>query len=280
MSYLAPPDIAKTACDLGEKKGKMSVGKMIIPGILAGAYIAFAALAATVIGSGWVGDWATSGLNKAAGAFAFTVGLILVVVAGSELFTGNNMYLAISKMAGKTTWGGLLKNWGTVYVANFIGAMIVVSIAFFGGFLFLNGDLSAIGAKAVATAQAKVSLTWGAAFLKGIGCNWLVCLAVWMSLGAQDVVGKIFSCFFPIFTFVLIGFEHSVANMFFIPIGILAANGTVDVLTWGNFVFSNLIPVTLGNIVGGGLFVGIFYSLVYLKKSKENKIDANQNKAA
>ncbi len=269
MSFLAPNEIAKSASAIGEKKGKMTTAKIILPGILAGAYIAFAAVACLTIGSGWVGDWAASGLNKACGAFAFTVGLILVVVAGAELFTGNNMYVAVSLLDGKTTGPQLLRNWVVVFITNFIGALIIVAIVYWGGFLFQNGELSAFGAKAVATAQTKVSYDWGAAFLRGIGCNWLVCLAVWMSLGAQDIIGKIFACFFPIFTFVLSGFEHSVANMFFIPAGILAAQGSVDVLTFGNFITANLIPVTLGNIVGGAIFVGMFYFFTYLYAEKK-----------
>ena len=277
MSFFAPNEIAKSASNLGEKKGKMSVAKISLPGILAGAYIAFAAVACLTIGSGWVGDWAASGLNKAAGAAAFTVGLILVVVAGAELFTGNNMYVAISFLERRTTLPQLLRNWIAVFIANFIGALIIVAIVYWGGFLFQNGELSAFGAKAVATAQTKMSYDWGAAFLRGIGCNWLVCLAVWMSLGAQDIIGKIFACFFPIFTFVLCGFEHSVANMFFIPTGILAAQGSVDILTFGNFFTANLIPVTLGNIVGGAIFVGMFYYFTYLhadRKADKSKSDS------
>lgn len=270
MSFLAPNEIAKTVSALGEKKGKMSVGKLILPGILAGAYIALAAVACITIGAGWVGDMASSGLNKAAGASAFTVGLILVVVAGAELFTGDNMYCAVSFFDKKTTIGGLLRNWITVYFTNFIGAMVVVGIIYFGGFLVSGGDPSAFATKAIAIATGKCSLSWGQAFVRGIACNWLVCLAVWMAVAAQDVVGKIFACFFPIFTFVLCGFEHSVANMFFIPMGIVAANGSVDVLTISNFVFGNLIPVTLGNIVGGGIFVALVYYLIYLKGADAN----------
>lgn len=265
MSFLAPNEIAKTVSTLGEKKGKMSVGKLIFPGLLAGAYIALAAVACITIGAGWVGDWAASGLNKAAGAAAFTVGLILVVVAGAELFTGDNMYCAVSYLDKKTTLSELLRNWITVYFTNFIGALVVVTMIYLGGFLLANGEPSAFAVKAIAIATGKCSLTWGQAFFRGIFCNWLVCLAVWMAVGAQDVIGKIFACFFPIFTFVLCGFEHSVANMFFIPMGIIAANGTVDVLTVSNFFMGNLIPVTLGNIVGGGIFVGMVYYFMYLK---------------
>ncbi len=269
MSFLAPNEIGKSVSDIGAKKGNMSIGKMCLPGILAGAYIAFAAVACLTIGSGWVGDWAASGLNKAAGAAAFTVGLILVVVAGAELFTGNNMYVAMSFFDKRTSIGGLLKNWVFIFIFNFIGALLIVAIIYFGGFLFQNGELSAFGAKAVATATAKSSLSWGEAFFRGIGCNWLVCLAVWMAVGSQDVLSKMFSCFFPIFTFVLCGFEHSVANMFFIPMGIIAANGSVDVLNITHFLTGNLLPVTLGNIVGGAIFVAMFYYFIHLHGAKK-----------
>ncbi|MDO4541478.1 MAG: formate/nitrite transporter family protein [Bacillota bacterium] len=269
MSFLPPNEIAKSASAIGEKKGKMTTGKIILPGILAGAYIAFAAVACLTIGSGWVGDWAASGLNKAAGAAAFTVGLIMVVVAGAELFTGNNMYVAMSLFDGKTTAPQLLRNWVVVFISNFVGSLIIVAIIYWGGFLFQDGQLTAFGTKAVATATSKASLDWGAAFLRGVGCNWLVCLAVWMAIGAQDVIGKIFACFFPIFTFVLCGFEHSVANMFFIPLGVVAAQGSVDVLTVANFFTANLIPVTLGNIVGGAIFVAMFYYFTHLHAEKK-----------
>lgn len=269
MSCLAPNEIAQKASEAGEKKGKMTVKQIFLPGILAGAYIAFAAAACITMASGWVGDWASSGLNKAAGAMPFTVGLILTVVAGAELFTGNNMFVAMSFLDRRTSGFQLFRNWTAVFFANFVGALLLVTMIYFGGFLFQNGELTAFGVKAVATAQAKCSLSWIAVFMRGIGCNWLVCLAVWMALGSQDIVSKIFSCFFPIFVFVLCGYEHCIANMFFIPLGIIGAQGTVEVLNMSNFIFGNLIPATLGNIVGGAIFVAMFYYFIHLHAGKK-----------
>ena len=268
MSFLPPKEIAETALTIGEKKGKMTVSAIFWPGILAGAYIAFAALACLTVSAGWVGDWAASGLNKAAGAAVFAVGLMMVVIAGAELFTGNNMYVAVSFFAGRTRALELIRNWTAVFFTNFIGALVLAAIVYWGGYLFQDGALTAFGTKAVAVAETKVGYSWAAAFLRGVGCNWLVCVAVWMSVGAQDIAGKIFACFFPIFTFVLCGFEHSVANMFFIPLGLLAAKGSVASLTLSAFFVRNLIPVTLGNIVGGGIFVAMFYYLTYLRAKK------------
>ena len=268
MSFLAPAEIAETVSAVGEKKGKMSFFAILWPGILAGAYIAFGSLACLTASAGWVGDWAASGLNKAAGAAVFPIGLMLTVIGGAELFTGNNMFLAMSFFDHKTSGLNLIRNWVVVFFTNFIGAMIRVGIVYWGGYLFTDGTLSSFGVKAVAVAETKVGYDWGAAFVRAIGCNWLVCLAVWMATGAKEIISKIFSCFFPIFIFVLCGFEHSVANMFFIPLGILAAKGSVASLTLSNFLFANLIPVTLGNIVGGGIFVAMFYYLAYLRKKK------------
>ena len=186
-----------------------------------------------------------------------------------------------SALNGQASWGGLLYNWVVVWCANFLGSVLLVYIIF-GGMYWIGGDaLTAHGIKALAIAKGKLSLTWSAAFLRGICCNWLVCLAVWLAFASKDVVGKIFGIFFPIMAFVSSGFEHSVANMFFIPMGITIANAapelaasalnmsTEQVLAmynYGNFLMANLIPVTLGNIVGGALFVGGFYWYVFLRK--------------
>jgi formate/nitrite transporter len=209
------------------------------------------------------------------------------------------MACAISAMNGQASWGGLLINWIVVFIANFIGSVLLVYIIFWGGY-WSQADaagaitLTAMGTKALTIAKGKLALTWGQAFFRGILCNWLVCLAVWMAFAAKDIVGKIFAIFFPIMAFVASGFEHSVANMFFIPMGITIAhanpavvaaatkidaktnaavslfNMTPDQVTqffsYANFFSANLLPVTLGNIVGGAIFVGGFYWLAYLRK--------------
>jgi formate/nitrite transporter len=284
MGFLTPGEIAVAACNAGKNKTELPFAKMFILGILAGVYIGFGANLATKIGS--CTDAGTSGNVFLFGA-VFSVGLMLVVLAGAELFTGNNMACFAAACNRQATWGGLLYNWVTVYISNFIGSVLLVYIVF-AGMYWMAVDpttgavgVSAMGAKAVAIAKGKMSLTWSAAFFRGICCNWLVCLAVWLAFASKDLIGKIFGIFFPIMAFVSSGFEHCVANMFFVPMGIVIANkvpaaiaGDVgmapDAVTaffsYGHFMTANLVPVTLGNIVGGALFVGGVYWYVYLKK--------------
>ena len=279
MSFLSPAEIAVAACNAGKVKAEMAFSKLFILGILAVVYIGFGANLATKIGS--MEAAGTSGGQFLFGA-TFSIGLMMVVIAGSELFTGNNMACFISAMNGQAGWGGLLYNWVVVWTANFVGSVLLVYIIFYGGFWGSESGLAAHGIKALGIAQAKMSLTWGACFCRAICCNWLVCLAVWMAFAAKDIVGKIFAIFFPIMGFVASGFEHCVANMFFIPMGITIANAAPELVatqfgmsvaevtsffSYGNFFTANLIPATLGNIVGGALFVGGIYYFVYMKKS-------------
>ena len=186
---------------------------------------------------------------------------MLVVIAGSELFTGNCGVITPSCLTSKAKWTGLLKNWVTVYIGNFIGSLFV---AFFLGYLSnLFGKDPYLGA-VQGIAAGKVGLTFGQAFWRAVGCNWLVCLAVWLAVSATDITGKVWGIWFPIMAFVAIGFEHSIANMFFVPLGMFyGAN-----VSWGQFLLNNLVPVTLGNIVGGGLFVGVIYWYLYGRASK------------
>lgn len=281
MNFMTPAEISAAVCNAGKAKTELPIMKMIILGILAGAYIGFGANLATKIGS--MEAAGTSGGQFLFGA-VFSVGLMLVVIAGAELFTGNNMACFASVLNGQASWGGLLYNWVVVWLANFAGSLLLVYIIFWGMFWATGMDgaaLSAMGVKALAIAKGKLTLTWGAAFFRAIGCNWLVCLAVWMAFAAKDVIGKIFGIFFPIMAFVSSGFEHSVANMFFIPMGITIANKVPEasalamdmspdallaIFNYGHLMTANLIPVTLGNIVGGAFFVGTFYWYVYLKK--------------
>lgn len=302
MNFFGPPEVAGVCAGTGEKKAALSFGKLFILGILAGAYIGFGANLATVIGND-VPKYLGNGFGQFIFGAVFSTGLMLVVIGGAELFTGNNMFMMIGALNGSNGWGVLLYNWIVVWIANFVGSLLLVFIllgGFYGYFdaapavgLF-NG---AVGAKAIAVALGKVKLTWTAAFCRAILCNWLVCMAVWLAVASKDVVGKVFGIFFPIMAFVASGFEHSVANMFFIPMGIMvshipgvvnfAAQATVvagsapDVaaaaiaaykdslaaLTWNAFLIKNLIPVTLGNIVGGSIFVGSVYWYTYLKKA-------------
>jgi len=284
MNFLTPAEVAAAAANTGKVKSTMSMAKLFVLGILAGVYIGFGANLATVIGSSWPAEF--GGLNKFFFGAVFSVGLMLVVIGGAELFTGNNMFLAISALNGQATWGGLLYNWVVVYIANFVGSLLLMAIIFAGAYYSnADGSLSAIGIKAVAIAKGKLGLSWGQAFFRAIGCNWLVCLAVWLAIAAKDVGGKVFGIFFPIMAFVSSGFEHCVANMYFVPMGLQIANANpgavvaveslkmaspeavTSLFTYGNFISKNLIPVTLGNIVGGAIFVAAFYWFVYLKKS-------------
>jgi formate/nitrite transporter len=259
---------------------KVGVGKITSPwlsvlvlGVLAGAYIAFGGMLASTVTFDLAAR-AGTGLTRLVSGAVFSLGLMLVVIAGAELFTGNNL-MVTSAMAGSIGIGRMLQRWALVYAANFVGAVMLAFLFVFSGLWKTSGG--ALGAYAVEVAAAKVNLPFVEALLRGIGCNWLVCLAVWMALASRQVIGKIFAVFFPIMGFVALGFEHSVANMYFIPAGILlktfaglpAADpaGPVD-LGWSAFLVKNLLPVTIGNIVGGGLFVGMGYWGAYLRSPK------------
>jgi formate/nitrite transporter len=267
----APKTIAETVAQtVGVAKATSPWLTVFVLGILAGAYIGFGGLLSTTVTFDMASKWGI-GFTKILGGAAFSVGLMLVVIAGAELFTGNNLMVS-SVMMKEITFSTMLKRWGVVFLANFIGSIIIALVFYFSG-LWKTGD-GALGAAAVKTAYNKVALSFGEALWRGIGCNWLVCLAVWMALAARQIIGKIFAIFFPIMAFVAIGFEHSVANMYFIPTGILLMNGAgygsvpgVDpnILGWVNFLWRNLLPVTIGNIIGGGVFVGMSYWGAYLR---------------
>ena len=280
MNFQTPAEVAAAVCTTGKVKAEMPIMKMVLLGILAGVYIGFGANLATRVASASQG----TGLDIFLFGAVFSVGLMMVVIGGAELFTGNNLFCAGAVMHGQTSMGLLLLNWTVVFFTNFLGSLLLVYIIFNANYWGDASALTAQGAQAVAIAKGKMSLDWYQAFLRGILCNWLVCMAVWLAVAAKDVIGKIFSCFFPIMAFVSSGFEHSIANMFFIPMGIhiaqaapeaaaaaekvgmASAGDVVSFFTYGNFIMSNLIPVTLGNIFAGAVFVGGFYWFVYLRK--------------
>ncbi|MBO8159034.1 formate/nitrite transporter family protein [Thermosyntropha sp.] len=283
MNYHTPEETAVLAVNAGSKKASLPVYKMILLGILAGVYIGFGANIAIKIGS-------APDSNSALGIFlygaVFSIGLMLVMICGAELFTGNNMTCFMAVLDGKATVGGLFRNWVVVYLSNFIGSVLLAYIVFLAMFWVTHDPsgtviLSPVGEKAVYIAKNKMGLSFSAAFMRGILCNWMVCLAVFMALAAKDIVGKIFGIFFPIMAFVSSGYEHCVANMFYVPYGIIVAKAAPhatasslgisaaeinNIFTYGHFITSNLIPVTLGNIVGGAIFVGTFYYFVYIKQ--------------
>jgi formate/nitrite transporter len=268
----SPKEVAQNYIAIGAAKTKLSIGKMLWLGILAGMFIAFAGVASTVAPA----TVQSASLAKLLGAMVFPGGLAMVLIAGSELFTGNCLII-IPVLEKQATWGGMLKNWLFVYIGNLIGSLLVAWLVFGGHTLGLFG--AAVAGKAIDTAAAKVALSFGDAFIRGILCNFLVCIAVWMAFAAKDVVGKIVGLFFPIMFFVLCGWEHSVANMYFIPAGLLASTNAdylvkataknIADLTWGAFFIKNLIPVTLGNIVGGSILVGLGYWFTYLRPDKK-----------
>lgn len=273
----SPKEIAQNYIAIGTAKTKMPISKMLILGILAGMFIAIAGIASTVASATLTGS-----IGKLLGAAVFPGGLAMVLIAGSELFTGNTI-IVLPVCCKQARISGMLKNWVFVYLGNFIGSIVIAALVFYGGTLGLFDN--AAGGAAINTAVAKVSLTFDDAFIRGILCNFVVCIAVWMSFAAKDVVGKVAGIFFPIMIFVLLGWEHSVANMYFIPAGILAAGNEaylaaskfaadVSALTWGSFFFKNLLPVTLGNIVGGSVLVGLGYWFVYIRDEMKEKAAA------
>ena len=274
MEDKAPKTIAETVAQtVGVSKATSPWFTVFVLGILAGSYIGFGGLLSTTVTFDMAAKWGL-GFTKILGGAAFSVGLMLVVIAGAELFTGNNLMVS-SVMSREITFSAMAKRWGIVYLANFIGSIVVALLFYFSG-LWKTGD-GALGAAAVKVAYNKVALSFGEALWRGIGCNWLVCLAVWMALAARQIIGKIFAIFFPIMAFVAIGFEHSVANMYFIPTGILLINAggianiagvDLSILGWVNFFWRNLLPVTIGNIIGGAVFVGMSYWGAYLRPVK------------
>ncbi len=275
--FVMPADLAKSLVEVSEKKASIPVVKLFVLGILAGIYIGFAAHLATVVGTGTFG-WL--GFKKFIIGSVFSVGLMLVMIPGSELWTGNNL-MVVGLLQRKITLGGLLKNWTAVYLGNIVGSVILAFIIAKSSGL-LDG---AVGGTAINLAYGKVATQIEgvshnyAYFFKAIGCNWLVCLAVMMALAAKDIAGKVLAIYFPIMAFVASGFEHCVANMYFIPAGIFAkgfnnaviASGQsverLQTLNWSTMWTQNLLTVTVGNFVGGALFVGVVYWYLYVKDS-------------
>jgi formate transporter len=285
VDALLPPDMARRAEAIGIRKAKQDFWMMLALAVLAGAFIAAGAFYATTV---WAGGSALPyGVNRLLGGLAFCLGLILVVVAGAELFTGNNL-IVMAWAARKVSTGQLLRNWGIVYLGNFIGALLTVVLMLLAR-QYLAGK-GAVGLTALQIAVTKVSLNPIQAFFLGMMCNALVCIAVWLTFSARTTTDRILAIIFPISAFVAAGFEHSVANMYFVPMGLLIkqfapaafwasdalAKATPAVtieafskLTWGNFFLNNLIPVTLGNIVGGAGMVGLIYWFVYLRPKQD-----------
>lgn len=278
--YLTPSEIAEATVLNGIKKTKNTGLNLFVLGILAGVFIAFASEGSNMAAFNLFAKPETYGLGKALAGAIFGTGLMLVVIAGGELFTGNTLIFT-GVLHGKITVKAMLRNWLIVYLGNLVGSVLIAYMMSESG-LFSSGA-NGLAAVTIKIAAYKVGLSFSQAFYLGILCNWLVCLAVWMATGAKDMSGKIWAIFFPIWLFITSGFEHSIANMYYIPAGIFAkanpvwAQAAQDLgvsaeklahLNWSTFFINNLLPVTLGNIVGGALFVGGAYWLVYLRKEK------------
>jgi formate transporter len=283
---LLPPAMAEKAENAGIVKAKMAFLPMFALSVLAGAFIAMGAIFATTVTTG--GSELTYGVSRVLGGLVFCLGLILVVVAGAELFTGNNL-IVMAWASGKVSTSRLLRNWTIVYLGNFVGSVTTALGMFWSG-QYAFGD-GAVGVNALNIANHKVGLGFVEAIVLGIFCNALVCLAVWLCMSARTTTDKILAILFPITAFVAAGFEHSIANMYFIPIGLFVKGGADPAfwqmagttaasygnLTWGTFLFNNLLPVTIGNIIGGAVMVGLVYWLVYLKP---NLVVATREKVA
>lgn len=265
----SPVEIQKTIVEeVSVKKAKLSITQMALLGILAGMYIGFGGIMALTA----MTQVEPYGLKKVLGGAFFTVGLMLVVIAGAELFTGNVLMLT-SLYAKKITLKQMLRNWLVVYFFNLVGSLLIAWMLVQTNLWGFGQAVNDFGKTAISVANSKVSLSFGAIFFRGMLCNILVDLAVILAIAADTVEGKILGIFFPIMTFVAIGFEHSVANMSLIPIGLFikaASNFGPETLNWTGF-WKNIIGATLGNIVGPGIFVTVFYYLSYYKPSVQSK---------
>ncbi len=277
---LAPNEVAHGFSEnVMPQKAGYRKSKMFVLAIAAGAFIAYGAQVSLTVMTG-TAENLSWGLAKLIGAMVFATGLMMVVLTGAELFTGNVMMM-FSVIEKKISWFKLFRSWTIVYIGNFVGSIILAALVFYSG--ASHNDHDALGVMAITTAYGKVTLSFLEAFTRGILCNWLVCLAVWMATSSRRVIGKIFAIFFPIMTFVASGYEHSVANMFFIPNGILmksipsvvAASGLsveqLAQLSWKGFFVHNLIPVTLGNITGALVFVVLLFWMAYLRDDKKQE---------
>ena len=271
LDALPPAEVARKAEFVGVTKAGMETFNVFVLSVLAGAFIAMGAIFATTVAAG--GSELPYGVVRLLAGLTFSLGLILVVVAGAELFTGNNL-IVMGWASRRVSTALLLENWSIVWVGNFVGAFATAFIVYVSGQYTFGGG--AVGQTALSIAAAKTSLGFVEAIALGMLCNALVCLAVWLTYGAHTTTDKILAIIPPIAAFVAAGFEHSVANMYFISIGLLIERDEAFVdsiqpppdlsnLNWASFFLDNLLPVTIGNIIGGAVMVGAVYWLVYLR---------------
>lgn len=266
MQIRTPGEIADASLSAGLSKidnTKNHKQRLITQAILAGAFISFGGILSLIVGYGFPEITAGNpGLQKLLSGCMFPIGLILVVILGAELFTGNNALLIPAYMRRRATAADIVLNWTLVYVGNFIGAMLFTFLL-----VIIPGLLSTspYHDTIIAIGTAKVSMPWLTVFLKGIGANWCVCLAVWLALSGKTLTEKCLGCWLPVMAFVALGYEHSIANMFYLPAAMAEGAG----FTVWDAVWNNLIPATIGNIVGGALLVGCVHSYIHLKDDKK-----------
>ena len=278
---LSPGETAQKFIEIGKTKTAYPFYKTFVLAILAGAFIAFAAEGSSFA----IHTISSAGIGKAVAGALFSTGLIMTVLGGAELFTGNTL-IAVSCLARQNKALSFLKNLCIVFLGNFAGSMLIVLLVFGSG--QLNNTAGQAGGFAIKVAAGKTSLSFLNGICSGILCCWLVSMGVWMAAASADVTGKIFSCFFPIWLFITSGFEHSIANMYYIPAGLLAktnpayvakalelgvTNSQLESLNWGKFLYGNLLPVTIGNLTGGTIFVGtaFFIAFIWEKKGKREE---------
>ncbi len=273
IDALLPPEIAKRAEEVGARKCRLPFWPLLALAVLAGAFVSLGAVFSTTVSAGTDGVL-PFGITRLLSGIAFCLGLVLVVVGGAELFTGNAL-ISMAWASGTVSIAQVLRNWSIVYAGNLIGAVATAVFVYLSRqYTFGEG---AVGLAALEIARAKTALGFVQAVVLGILCNALVCLAVWLCLGARSTTDKILAIVFPISAFVAAGFEHSVANMYFIPLGLLIKTDTAFLttigksaadyarLTWTSFILVNLLPVTLGNLIGGVILVGLTYWFIYLR---------------
>lgn len=250
---------------IGEQKIKAceDIPRLIILSILAGAYVSLGGILSVIVGYGFP-EWTAGNpaLQKFLSGCVFPVGLIIIVILGAELFTGNNALLVPAFMHGRYSFRDVLKNWGIVYVGNFAGCLLFAYfLVYYVGLTSPEPWHSSI----INAAEAKVSMPWLVVLVKGIGANWCVCLAIWLALAGHSLIEKMIGAWMPVMAFATLGYEHSIANMFFISTGMFEGAQ----VTIGQFLFNNLLPATLGNIIGGAIFVGCLHTRLHLRAKKQ-----------
>lgn len=257
---LKPAEIAKAIVATGESNVKQSPMQTTLLGVAAGIFIGLGGVASLIMYT----TVADAGLGKFLGSTLFVIAIMFTVLSGGALFTGNHlMTLGLIEKKYKIT--AVLKNWGLVFLGNFIGAAAIALLTYYSGILGNASEINAIGEKAVSIATAKLHIPFFEALIRGILCNLLVAGAVWMQTASDDVTGKIFAMYFPIVAFVVSGYEHVVANMFYIPMGLLLARD----LSCVDMLVNNFIPVAIGNTIGGGVIIPVIYYLIYVKKQNK-----------